>query len=187
MQTKNQKALTIAALFGYITAQHIGTQKAEYHPNMSLGKCTTDGGCTKESKSVTMDANWRWLHNIGGYTNCYDGNSWSNTYCPDPDTCSANCALDGVPAGDWPSVYGVQTSGDDLSLGFVTKNGETGGMNVGSRTYMMDDAYNYEMFMLKNQEFTFDVDVSNMPCGVNGALYFVEMPKDGGKSASAAN
>jgi cellulose 1,4-beta-cellobiosidase len=55
-------------------------------------------------------------------------------------------------------------------------------MNVGSRTYMMDDTYNYEMFMLKNQEFTFDVDVSNMPCGVNGALYFVEMPKDGGKS-----
>jgi cellulose 1,4-beta-cellobiosidase len=66
----------------------------------------------------------------------------------------------------------------------VTKNAQSGGVNVGSRTYMMDDAYNYEMFMLKNQEFTFDVDVSNMPCGVNGALYFVEMEKDGGKSVS---
>ena len=52
---------------------------------------------------------------------------------------------------------------------------------------MMDDAYNYEMFMLKNQEFTFDVDVSNLPCGVNGALYFVEMQKDGGKSEAPAN
>jgi cellulose 1,4-beta-cellobiosidase len=49
---------------------------------------------------------------------------------------------------------------------------------------MLDDADNYEMFMLKNQEFTFDVDVSNMPCGVNGALYFVEMSKDGDKSSA---
>jgi cellulose 1,4-beta-cellobiosidase len=38
------------------------------------------------------------------------------------------------------------------------------------------------MFKLKNQEFTFDVDVSNMPCGLNGALYFVAMDPDGGKS-----
>lgn len=45
---------------------------------------------------------------------------------------------------------------------------------------MMDDDSNYEMFNLLNQEFTFDVDVSNLPCGVNGALYFVAMPKDGG-------
>lgn len=46
---------------------------------------------------------------------------------------------------------------------------------------MLDDSNNYEMFILKNQEFTFDVDVSGLPCGVNGALYFVEMAKDGGK------
>ena len=29
------------------------------------------------------------------------------------------------------------------------------------------------MFPLKNKEFTFDVDVSALPCGLNGALYFV--------------
>ena len=34
--------------------------------------------------------------------------------------------------------------------------------------------------MLKGQEFTFDVDVSNLPCGLNGALYFVAMDADGG-------
>ena len=37
------------------------------------------------------------------------------------------------------------------------------------------------MFQLLNQEFTFDVDVSNLPCGLNGALYFVAMDPDGGK------
>jgi len=38
----------------------------------------------------------------------------------------------------------------------------------------------YQIFKLKNKEFTFDVDVSNLPCGLNGALYFVEMAADGG-------
>lgn len=43
------------------------------------------------------------------------------------------------------------------------------------------------MFKLKNREFTIDVDVSNLPCGLNGALYFVEMDADGGKSKFSAN
>jgi cellulose 1,4-beta-cellobiosidase len=45
----------------------------------------------------------------------------------------------------------------------------------------------YKMFHLKNREFTFDVDVSNLPCGLNGALYFVEMDQDGGLSEYATN
>merc|ERR1719367_2512747 len=36
------------------------------------------------------------------------------------------------------------------------------------------------MFKLKNREFSFDVDVSALSCGLNGALYFVEMEADGG-------
>lgn len=43
------------------------------------------------------------------------------------------------------------------------------------------------MFMLKNMEFTFDVDVSNLPCGLNGALYFVKMDADGGLSEYSGN
>jgi len=43
------------------------------------------------------------------------------------------------------------------------------------------------MFHLKNQEFTFDVDVSNLPCGLNGALYFVEMDQDGGMGKFPSN
>ena len=37
-------------------------------------------------------------------------------------------------------------------------------------------------FNLLNKEFTFTIDTSNLPCGLNGALYFVEMQKDGGVS-----
>ena len=47
---------------------------------------------------------------------------------------------------------------------------------------MLNTNSTYQMFKLKNKEFTFTVDVSNMPCGLNGALYFVEMPEDGGMS-----
>lgn len=46
---------------------------------------------------------------------------------------------------------------------------------------------NYQMFKLLNQEFTFDVDVSNLPCGLNGALYFSEMDADGGMAKFSTN
>jgi cellulose 1,4-beta-cellobiosidase len=36
------------------------------------------------------------------------------------------------------------------------------------------------MFNLKGKEFSFEVDVSNLPCGLNGQLQFIEMPKNGG-------
>jgi hypothetical protein len=74
---------------------------------------------------------------------------------------------------------------DALQLDFVT-NGPYGD-NFGSRTYLMRDENTYEMFHLKNREFTFDVDVSALPCGVNGALYFVQMDADGGMSRFPSN
>lgn len=43
------------------------------------------------------------------------------------------------------------------------------------------------MFELLGKEFTFDVDVSNLPCGLNGALYFVSMDADGGLSKYTGN
>merc|ERR1712003_90051 len=52
--------------------------------------------------------------------------------------------------------------------------------NIGSRVYLLEDEETYQLFKLKNKEFTFDVDVSNLPCGLNGALYFSQMPADGG-------
>lgn len=68
---------------------------------MGLSMCTKSGGCQKQQKSVTLDANWRWVHDKNGYKNCYTGNSWDNGECPDDKTCAQNCALDGVPQGDW--------------------------------------------------------------------------------------
>ncbi len=43
------------------------------------------------------------------------------------------------------------------------------------------------MFYLLNKEFTFTVDVSQLDCGLNGALYFIEMQQDGGLSEFPTN
>jgi cellulose 1,4-beta-cellobiosidase len=51
----------------------------------------------------------------------------------------------------------------------------------------MEDEETYQMFKLKNQEFTVDVDTSELPCGLNGALYFVSMDADGGLARYEGN
>ncbi|CAK4072637.1 unnamed protein product [Aphanomyces euteiches] len=90
-------------------------------------------------------------------------------------------ALPTAPYG----TYGITTSGNQVSLKLVTVGPYS--TNVGSRIYLLEDDNNYKLYKLLNQEFTFDVDVSQLPCGLNGALYFVQMDKDGGKSKYPTN
>ncbi|PVF92348.1 cellulase [Serendipita vermifera] len=168
---------SLLTLVSLVTAQQVGTQKAETHPSLSWSKCTSSG-CTQQSGSIVLDANWRWLHTTTGYTNCYTGNKWDTSLCPDGKTGAANCALDGA---DYSGTYGITTSGNALTLKFVT------GANIGSRVYLLASDTAYQMFKLKNQEFTFDVDVSNLGCGLNGAVYFSEMDADGGMSKYSTN
>jgi len=167
-----------SALVAAARAQQVGTQQTETHPTMTWQTCTAADSCTTVNGEVVIDANWRWVHDVGGYTNCYTGNTWNATLCPDDATCATNCALDGA---EYASTYGATTSGDALSLTFVT------GSNIGSRLYLMESESAYQGFKLLNKEFTFDVDVSNLPCGLNGALYFVSMDLDGGVAKYPTN
>ena len=45
----------------------------------------------------------------------------------------------------------------------------------------------YQMFTLQGNEFAFDVDLSKLDCGLNGALYMVSMDADGGMAKYPAN
>jgi cellulose 1,4-beta-cellobiosidase len=178
----NTAILLSLSLFSAVRAQQVGTVKAEVHPTLTWQKCTKSGGCLSQSQGrIVLDANWRWVHTTSGYTNCYTGNKWDSSLCSSPTACAQNCAVDGA---DYSANYGITTSGNALTLKFVTKTENT---NVGSRVYLMADDTKYQMFKLKNQEFTFDVDVSNLPCGLNGALYFSEMAADGGLSKYSGN
>lgn len=145
----NKLALT-ALFLRAANAQQIGTLTPETHPSLNTQTCTASG-CTTTANKVVIDANWRWTHSTSGSTNCYTGNTWDASLCPDDTTCATNCALDGA---DYSGTYGITASGSSLKLNFVTQSAQK---NVGSRTYLMASDTQYQMFNLKNKEFTFDV------------------------------
>jgi len=156
-------------------AQQAGTQKPEVHVPINLWTCTKAGGCTAAQTSITMDAQWRWTHDKK-MTNCLTPKDakWQPADAPDGRTAAANCALEGMTLDKYKTTYGVSTIPGGIKLNFVN------GQSIGSRLYMMEDESTYKMFKLLNKEFTFDVDVSTLECGLNGAVYFVEMEANGG-------
>lgn len=170
-------SLLIAAANG----QQAGTEQEETHPPMTWQDCT-GGGCEEVAGELVVDANWRWVHGLEEITNCYTGNEWDEELCPDNESCAQNCALEGA---DYEATYGITSEGDSLTLTFVTEGPDA--TNVGSRVYMMEDESTYKLFNLLGNEFTFDVDLSELPCGLNGALYFVSMDADGGMSRFESN
>ncbi|KAI4596158.1 Exoglucanase 1 [Pestalotiopsis sp. 9143b] len=182
----HSKIAAASALIAAVNAQSACTMTTETHPSLSWSTCTAAGSCTSKTAGVTIDANWRWTHNVANYTNCYTGNTWNADFCPDATTCTANCCIDGA---NYAETYGITSSGDALTLTFVTdsNNGGTTNTNIGSRTYLMDTDTAYQGFTLLGNEFTFDVDVSNLGCGLNGAVYFVSMDLDGGESEFSTN
>lgn len=175
-----------ASAMAFASAQQVGTTTPETHPSMTMQECTAKNSCTTKQTKVTLDANWRWTHKTSGTENCYTGNAWDSSVCADSDAgnkaCAQNCALEGA---DYSANYGITTSGSTLTLKFVTEHQY--GTNVGSRVYLMENDTKYYMFKPLNKEFTFDVDTSNVPCGLNGALYFIEMDADGGMGKFPTN
>lgn len=129
----------------------------------------TTAGCTRRGELDFLFCRQHLLYRFFSGETCNPG-GFNATLCPDAATCAANCALDGT---DYANTNGVTSSGDSVSIVFG---------NGGARLYLLNAAGQYENFHVLNQEFTFDVDVSNLPCGYNGALYFSEMDPTGGLS-----
>ncbi|KAH8201646.1 hypothetical protein TruAng_004167 [Truncatella angustata] len=178
----HSKIAAASALIAAVRAQQACSLTTETHPSLSWSTCASGGTCTTKAGSVTVDANWRWTHSVSGSTNCYTGNEWDATLCPDAATCAANCCVDGA---DYSATYGVTTSGNAMTLKFVTTGAYS--TNIGSRLYLMASDTQYQTFELLGNEFTFDVDVSKLGCGLNGAVYFVSMDADGGLSEFSTN
>lgn len=174
----------VAFLLALAIAQNIGTQKEEYHIPFPYTDCDKSG-CQTKNGEITLDENWRWIHNVGGYSNCFTGVDWDKSFCPDPASCTRNCAVDGVPAGDWSNPYGTRQINNGIEMKLVT-HGQYGD-NIGARVYLLENSNRYKIYKLLNREFSFDVDVSSLECGINGALYFVEMEADGGSSKYPTN
>jgi len=158
----------------FAAAQQAGTLTPEVHPDMWMQVDCAADGCKREKGSVVLDANWRWVQRQG--QNCYTDTKWDSAVCSDAEACAEACSVEGA---DYEGTYGITSNSDKdgVNLRFVTKHAY--GANYGSRMYIMDSDDSYKLFKLKNREFTFDVDASNLPCGLNGAVYFVEMDQQG--------
>lgn len=169
--------LTASLLVASAVAQVPGTLTPEVHPSLTSQQCTKAGGCVTVNTSVVLDSQYRYTHNVGGYTNCVSS-GFDPKICPDVETCARSCEIEGA---DYAS-YGIKTSGDALTLNlFTNKSGVT--TQSSPRVYLLANETTYDMFRLLNQEITFDVDVSKVPCGINGALYLSEMDATGDSSA----
>ncbi|CAK4101573.1 unnamed protein product [Aphanomyces euteiches] len=141
-------AATLAFLSSaLVAAQQVGTFNPEVHPVLTTLKCSATGGCTPEVSKVVADANYRWVHNVGGSTSCQNNGQWNSAICPDAATCAKNCAIEGY---NYTSA-GVVTTGGKLDV------------QLNNRLYILEDDNTYKYYKLLNQEFTFDVDVSNVP------------------------
>jgi cellulase len=76
------------------------------------------------------------------------------------------------------TTVGVTTDGDSILMEQLLD-----GRTVSPRVYFLDETeQRYDMLHLTGSEFSFDVDVTKLPCGMNSALYLGEMEEDGGKS-----
>jgi hypothetical protein len=80
--------------------------------------------------------------------------------------------LDGT---DYFGTYSIMTSRNVLNLWFITTSSQ---QFVGMRVFLTTNNTSYQVFKVPNQEFSFDVDVLSLPCGLNSALYLTEMDAD---------
>ncbi|KIH86576.1 endo-beta-1,4-glucanase celB [Sporothrix brasiliensis 5110] len=171
-------AALLLLLGGAAVAQQIGTAVPEVHPKLPTQFCTTAGGCKTMQTSLVTDALSRALHAVGQPSVACD--VANKTQCPDATTCSKNCALEGY---DY-AAHGVSTTGNAMTLRLFNGSGASV-QTLSPRVYLLaEDDKNYQLLKLANQEFTYDVDMSKVGCGVNGALYLSEMDASGGRSAA---
>ncbi|KAH7359853.1 concanavalin A-like lectin/glucanase domain-containing protein [Pyrenochaeta sp. MPI-SDFR-AT-0127] len=170
--------LLAATLLGLAVAQTPGNT-SDVHPRLTTWKCTKAGGCRPQNTALVLDSAAHWIHQKNDTSKgCGNwGSPADPTACPDEKTCAKNCIMEGIQ--DYKE-FGVSTNGGNLLMEMFNPKGGV----ASPRIYLLaENKKKYEMLKLTGKEFTFDVDVSKLPCGMNGALYLSEMEADGGRSA----
>ena len=148
----------------------------EVHPALTTYKCTTDEGCVAQDTSLVIDWGNHKLETLNG-SSCPVGTN--SAVCSDSISCNENCVVQGF---DY-EAGGVTTDGDVLTLQQYVPTGNGTYNRASPRVYLLDpNGEDYANVQLTNQELSFDVDLSTLPCGMNGALYLSEMDMSGGRN-----
>lgn len=170
-------ATAFIGLLSLTAAQNIG-KKPENHPRITTQKCTKAGGCVSQNSAIVIDALAHDLIDTKTGKSCVNSTGGIDTsVCNSVEECGKRCAYQGTNY----KQAGVTTSGDSLHLQqYLRQNGQL--KRVSPRVYLLEpDCQEYDLLQLVNQELSFDVDMSNLPCGMNAALYLGEMNADGGR------
>ncbi|OHE92108.1 glycosyl hydrolase family 7 [Colletotrichum orchidophilum] len=173
--------LSAALLLASIVSGKTYGNSTDNHPKIETYRCTVKDGCHKKTNYLVLDAGKHGIKTSSGVS-CTTGNNPPNsTACTTPEECATNCHISSI--ADYSS-FGVHTQGTDIRLTMFNATGA----EVSPRIYLLEkNKQRYEMLKLTGSEFTFDVDMVNLPCGMNSALYLSEMLPDGGKNASIYN
>ncbi|KAI8280856.1 Endoglucanase type C [Colletotrichum sp. SAR11_57] len=172
--------LSASLLLASIVAGQTPGNATDNHPKLETFRCTVKDGCVKKTNFIVADSSQHQINTKEGVS-CLTGNNPPNvTACPNAEDCAKNCIIQGIT--DYADK-GVTTSGTDLRMQ-ILKDGN----KVSPRVYLLEEnRQRYEMLHLTGNEFTFDVDMVKLPCGMNSALYLSEMLPDGGKNTSVLN
>ncbi|CCI10223.1 unnamed protein product [Albugo candida] len=172
-------ALVLVGFLQTGLTQKFPKDRKDNFPPLPLTVCESKNDCKPKNTRVVADANWRELKGKGGEL-CYKGNQWNAEYCKTEHQPVTDCELQPI---DYKNTLGVTTKDDELTLRFITPTGPDS-YTEGSRLYLLGPESTYENFMLLNREIAFDIDLSQLPCGMNAAFYFSQMDMDGGVNRS---
>lgn len=141
--------------------------------------CTVAGGCVEQSNYVVFEWPYHFLHTVDGYDSCTTSSGDLNsTLCGTAEDCFTNCE---ISPGNYTGL-GVTTSGDSLTLYQYRNN--SGVIDGASPNVLLLDSAgeNYVDIQVLGGEFSFDVDISLLPCGENGNLFLSEIDFTGGRN-----
>ena len=171
--------LSCLALLSQTAGQQIGSSP-EHHPKLRTQYCSSGSGCSAKDTVIVLDAQWRELYDVRTGGSCItDAGKLNTSICPTIKACAEHCALDGI---DYTGT-GVDVAQDSkVTLKMYEKyQGEL--VEIGPQIYLLDpNVKQYQNLHLLNQEISFEVDVSELPCGMNGAIYLAGMDPSGGRS-----
>ncbi|KAF6806258.1 glycosyl hydrolase family 7 [Colletotrichum musicola] len=172
--------LSTSLLLASIVAGQTPSNVTDNHPKLETFRCTVKDGCVRKTNYIVVDSSQHDISTKEGVS-CLTGNNPPNTTaCPNAEACAKNCIIQGIT--DY-ATKGVTTSGTDIRMQMFSNTTE-----VSPRVYLLEEnKQRYEMLHLTGNEFSFDVDMVKLPCGMNSALYLSEMLPDGGKNTSVLN
>jgi cellulase len=172
-------ALLALALAHLAHGQQIG-RVPEHYPGFISHTCSKHSGCIARNTSIVLDAQWRETYDLRTGDSCIaDDGRLNKSICTSIKTCANRCALDGVKYSDM-GVDVVDRSSVSLKM-YQKYKGEL--VEIGPQIYLLsENEKDYEVLHLLNQEISFEIDVSELPCGMDGAIYLTSMDPSGGRS-----